>query len=166
MSRRHGFTLIELILVLAIVGLLAFVASPRLENLPTTRAYFALRQLQSDVRYAQLLAIESQKRLRIVFDIPANQYRVEKEDPAGVWSSAVHPATKGNYTVQFGADNYAGVQITAAVFDGNSTVIFDSYGAPFDAANAALTEPAYLDLNSKYRLNFHAQTGKVEQVTL
>lgn len=161
-----GFSLIEWIMVMVLLSIVAVSASPRLANLPTTRAQFAIRKMQSDVRYAQLLAMESQRRTRILFDVAKDQYQLEIETSAAVWVPVLHPSTQTNFTVTLNAGDFAGVDVTSVTLDGNSEVIFDAYGAPYNAAGSPLTEPAYVELNSKYQLHFREQTGKVDIVTL
>ena len=166
MGSKRGFTVIELIMVIVVITLVAFVASPLVENLPNTRAYYAVHKMRSDLRYAQELAIVSQARTRVVFDASIDRYQIERETSPNLWVAATDPATKGNYQVDFNTGDYQGVDITVANLNGTTTVIFDSYGAPFDGNGVALPEPAYVDLNSKYRLNFRSQTGKADLTIL
>ncbi|RFF28298.1 prepilin-type N-terminal cleavage/methylation domain-containing protein [Wenzhouxiangella sp. 15181] len=55
-ARSAGFTMIELIVVLIILGALAFVAIPRLD-LPSLKVMPAAEQIASEIRYAQNLAL-------------------------------------------------------------------------------------------------------------
>ena len=165
-KNSSGFTLIELIMVMAIAGILWVTASPRLDDLPETRARYAIRRVQSDVRYAQLLAMESQSRTRVVFDTGTETYNLQIETSPGTWAAMTNPATKENYTVTFNTGDFTGVDVTKADFNGNTTVIFDSLGIPFDGSGQPLVEPAEVELNALYQLRFRAPTGKVDIVTL
>ena len=166
MCPQKGFTLIELIMVMVMIGILVVVASTRLQNLPNTRAQFAMRKMQSDVRYAQILAMESQKRTRVVFSTGSDTYDLQYETTPSNWSAITHPATKSNFSVQLNTGDFSGVDITQASLNSGSSVTFDSYGAPFNSSDTALTEPAYVELNAAYQLRFRAETGKVDIVTL
>ncbi len=159
---KKGFTLIELIVVLSVIGFVTAMAAPALQNLPNTRAVYAIRKLRSDVRYIQLLAIHSQTRTRVVFDTGADTYSLERETSPGTWAVVTNPATTASYQETFNAGDYEGVDLTAAVFNATSSVIFNTLGAPFDGGGTAITEPAYAELNVLYRLNFRADTGKVD----
>lgn len=161
-----GFTLVELLIVIVAFGILAVVAAPQLSNLPVTKAQFAVHQMQSDVRYAQLLAIQTQKRTRVVFNGGGNSYELQIETSPSSWVAVANPSTKANYDVLFNSGAYQGVAITTTSLNSGSSVIFDSYGAPFNASEASLSEPAFVELNSKYQLRFRAETGKVDIVTL
>ena len=165
MSKR-GFTLIELIVVIVLLGFITIKARPQLDNLPQTRAYFAIRKVQSDVRYAQLLAMETNARTRVVFDAAADSYQLDRETSPSVWTGVSNPSTKGTYSVTLNSGDYSGVDITGAAINATSTVIFNVNGAPFDGSGNALTEPSQIELNSKYQLRFRVETGKVDIVTL
>jgi len=158
-----GFTLIELVVVISIIGVLAIVASARLENLPSTRAQYAIQKMRSDLRYSQILALASQTRTRVVFNAVTDTYRLERESSPGSWVSVVDPASRGDYMMNYGTDpDYSGVDISTTALDGNNVIIFDSVGAPFNASNSPLSEPAYIELNGTYRVNIKAQTGNLE----
>ena len=161
-----GFSLIELVVVLSLISIVAIVSVPRFENLPQTRAYYTACKLRSDIRYAQSLAVQTQTRTRVVFDAVLDNYRLERESVPGTWISIIHPSTKSSYQVALNSGDLKGVDLTQAVFNGNSTLIFDSYGTPFDSAGNPIAEPAYAELNAKYRLELRRETGKVDLVTL
>lgn len=144
----------------------AVIAVPRLENSPQTRAYHAVRQMRSDVRYAQLLAMQTQVRTRVSFDVALESYLIQRETGPGSWASVLHPSTKEDYQIDFNTGNYQGADITAAVLNAGTSVIFNDYGEPFDDGSAPLNQPAYVELNAKYRLNIRPQTGKTDIVEL
>lgn len=149
-------------MVLLITALMAVVTSPQLESFSNIRAYYAIHKLRSDVRYTQLLAVGTQARARIVFDSLTDHYQIERETSPGTWAVATHPATQHNYETDFNTGDYQGVDITSVVLGPESNVIFDSLGAPYKQDGVGIEQPAYLDLNSKYRLNFRAETGKLD----
>lgn len=163
---NRAFTLIELVIAMVVIGLVVVIAGPQMNNLPKSKAQFAVRKMQSDVRYAQLLAMETSARTRVSFNTSTDIYQLERESSPGTWVSVTNPATKSAYNVTLNTGDYAGVDITAASLDGNSTVIFNSYGAPFNAAETSLSDASYAELNAKYQLRFRAETGKADIVTL
>jgi len=178
MNPTRGFTLIELIALMVILGLMAIVAVPQIFSPPTIRAHYVVRKMQSDIRYAQLLAMQRQEpvlplsstpRIRVVFNLTnppsSNGYQLEQE--VGItWILLTHPATRSDYVVNLNTGDYQGVSITTISLNAGNAVIFDSYGRPFIGSGSPLTEPAYVDVNGKYRLNFRAQTGKVDITNL
>ena len=193
-ERRHkaklklklGFTIIELVMTLVLISIVAVVAIPA--SLPisaNTRAYYTVRQIRSDIRYAQLLAMEQAQqnsipfvpRTRVVFYTstfnppgpPWIGYQLEQEVSLNTWDVLTHPATRTGYIVKLNEGNYKDVSITAIGLSGGNVVIFDSYGRPYISGVsgvAPLTESAFVDLNNKYRLNFRTQTGKVDITNL
>ncbi len=132
-NSSRGFTLVELIVVMAVMGMIALTASPIFENLSSTRAEFAAYKVQSDIRYAQLLAIQTSGWTRIVFDLTApTSYSLERDDGTGNFVPVVNPLTKENYTVNLGVNEYEGAVLTRVRFLGTSTqtLYFDQLGVP------------------------------------
>ncbi len=132
-----GFTLIELIMVITILGILAVVAVPRFPNMNIIRLDMASEKVQSDIRYAQSLAVDTQRWTRIVFSAAADNYTVYIggfDDGTGnpsAWTIALDPLTKTNFTFQLNTGDFAGIDLTQIVFNApNNQLVFDKWGNP------------------------------------
>lgn len=74
--RSDGFTLVELIIVIALLGILAAFALPRFVDLDTFRVRAAYDEVSGVVRYAQKLAVASGCEVRVL--ISANGYALQQ----------------------------------------------------------------------------------------
>jgi type II secretion system protein H len=75
-GRQAGFTLTELLVVLAIIGLLIIAAPALLKTaLPGTQSLAAARALADDLRLARGLAIARGQAVRVDFDTQQQTYR-------------------------------------------------------------------------------------------
>lgn len=135
---QKGFTLIETVAMLLILGILAVVAIPRLGNMTGTRASATARKVQSDIAYAQNLAMTRNLPHRVYFNAapaPASGYAVVNDtDGDGNWGEAgefaIDPTNStGNLSVTLNAGNYAGVTISGGSFAG-TFVHFNTLGVP------------------------------------
>lgn len=126
---ERGFTLTELMVIIAVIGLLTWVALPR-NYLVDTSLGAAAHQIQSDIRYTQELAMTRGKRHQIRFysstyPSPTNRYEIRTSSGQPV----TNPLTgDGSYVVDFNAGTFPGVRL-----DSTLTLEFDSLGRP-DAA--------------------------------
>jgi MSHA pilin protein MshC len=119
-----GFTLIELVMILVLVGIIAAVVTPRLGDVTTTNASAFADKLRADIRYAQNLAMTTSQRHRVYVNTapgPAPGYAVVNAatglvvmDPAG-----------GNLSIVLNAGDYAGITVSP-----NAVIEFNSLGSP------------------------------------
>lgn len=76
-SRRGsaGFTLLEMVVVLAILGLFLTIAIPRLATTSRTRVRQSAQQLAQDLELARTRALSTRSAVRVVFDAVGRSYR-------------------------------------------------------------------------------------------
>jgi len=139
---RRGYTLIELVIVIALLGLAGALVVPHAIGLSTMETQSAVRRLVADIHFAQSEAISHQGYRRIqffddgrgyclltvnegMFAAPFDESSADYlEDPAGTFGMW------GRYIVHYEADDrYGDVQIGAVETDGaGGWITFDALG--------------------------------------
>ncbi|MEX0777598.1 MAG: GspH/FimT family pseudopilin [Phycisphaeraceae bacterium] len=154
--RRRGFTLVEVLIVVTIIGIAGAVIVPHMLTTGSLGIQAAGRMVIADLLYAQNEAIAQQSPCRVVFDPPNNRYYLT--DGAGnVMSTSWKGDGLGNYVVNFNEDSrFAGVTISAAEFDDTLIVEFDALGAPTNGGTIDLTADGF-----HYRVSVADITGRV-----
>lgn len=138
--RKRGFTLIEILTVVLILGIASAIIAPQIGSRNDLKVRAAARVLISDLIYAQNLAIARQKIMYVKFDAGAENYRL-MESPA-VNGEIPHPVTKdAKFITQFGpvgGSRMSDVRIQSATFNGvdtayrpEYTLVFDELGTPY-----------------------------------
>lgn len=114
---RHGLSIVELAMTMAIIGIMATIAAPRYANsLSRYRADLAAKRIETDLAYARNMARTTSASHCVVFDLVNNNYYLTADlnaKPVGV--------------VDLGAEPYHGT-LVAADFAGKPTIIFNGFG--------------------------------------
>ncbi|MFQ5779714.1 MAG: Tfp pilus assembly protein FimT/FimU [Nitrospiria bacterium] len=146
---EKGFTLIELVLIIVVVGILAVVVGMGLNSLDTVRLNNAVGKVVADLRYAQQLATTTQGRHGLTID-SAQVYSVHR-DTGGTDTDVKDPTNLGqDFAVDF--DTYQQEQLKGVRFNSTtpfctgppgcttcgSVIEFTSLGVPTDTAGTAL----------------------------
>ena len=153
MVNNRGFTAIELILVIVILGILAAIVYPKFQALPAIRTGAAAQTIAADIRYAESLAVSTRFNYVIYFYAGSDSYSVYKRDRStGAETILAHPFKAGNYTVAINTE-YPGVGI-----DNDYTVEFDSLGTPVRGGGSSVTVSS--SGNTK-TISVQANTGRV-----
>jgi prepilin-type N-terminal cleavage/methylation domain-containing protein len=143
-SMNRGITLIELVFVLMLVAILAFVVLPRLSQ-NTLELSGQAEQVASDIRHAQTLsmtrgaALGGQGRYCVFFTATGYQYRHNNNSYATPCTTAVvHPATGSSAAIVLsGGTAVATANLTASYIEFDTKGQPTSFTAP--AANATIT---------------------------
>lgn len=144
--KQSGFTLIEIMIVIVILGIAALIMVPLMSNNTFFQLQAAVRDLDSAIQYTQNLAITGQQRYKIVFDLDANTFVVSDEsdemvdDPARIAPSGTTEPEKYKLRRAYDQeDQYERVTLSAVSFDGESILWFDRLGTPYSGEMAAMT---------------------------
>lgn len=80
-NKGGGFTLLEILTVIAIIGTLTLISMPIYRQIKPTLALSSVtRDIVSDLRYTQQLAVTEQNNYSVLFDQVFNQYTIIKTE--------------------------------------------------------------------------------------
>ena len=154
-GRFCGFSLLELVTVLLMVGILSVFAAPRLFTVQSITLPAVAAQMISNIRYAQSLSMSQGQRYRVNFT--ATTYQIT--DMSGV--PIVQPVTA----------NTGAISVSPATLSGynppliNNYVAFDTKGVPYTGASATLAATATITLTSgsdASSITVMPETGRVK----
>jgi type II secretion system protein H len=140
MIRSRGFTLVEILCVVVILGIASAIIIPQLGSRDDLVVSSAARVLMADLIYAQNRAISTQRRQYVQFN--GQTYTVlSREADADPLVAITHPVNKNTYSFTFGstAPGMANVTLTSANFGGQAYMGFDELGSPFAYDSVANT---------------------------
>lgn len=183
----RAYTLIELLLAIAILGIAGALVIPSMTQTGVLRVQAAVRTMVADLTFAQSDAMAFQARRVIVFG------RIARFDPdAGAWVVAagngytVYAPPVGSSAIDlqndvmidpddrrrerplsrdFGGRDYGGATVANASFNGGTQLIFDELGGPVrqlagdDPGDTGSVEVASPD--GTFRIDVEAFTGRV-----
>ena len=174
---RPGFTLIEILVVVIIIGITGAIIVPSIGNRDDLKVSAAARVLMADLIYAQNLSITEQRNHYVVFDTVNQRYTVRNYQN----NTINHPVQKSPYVVQCGTggtNGFTQVAIESVTFvsqsDGNSyvTIGFDELGTPLsrDGTNAptamALGQIVLKCGAHRLRIDIEPYTGQISVTQL
>lgn len=129
-SPRPAFSLVELVLVLAILSTLAAVAAPRYaRSLARYRADVAARRIVADLALARATARHTSSAVSVTFDIEASRVSVSGLSDMNDVSSS--------YVVDLSEPPYR-ARLVSADFGGSAGVKFGIHGQPSSAGQVVL----------------------------
>jgi len=159
---RHGFTMIELMVVVAIIAIAAAIVVPMASSAGSMQLRAAVTMVAADLEYAKSMSISRGQRYSIVFNSTTESYRIADENGTTISHPIKGPSFP--YVVDFRNDSRLNhVEIVSADFDDASAVGFDYLGIPYSVTGspAALLEPGVITLQA----GTATRTISVEPVT-
>src|SRR5262245_53440741 len=150
---RSGFTLVEILMVVVILGIASAIIIPELGSRDDLRASAAARVVMADLIYAQNCAISKQKKHYVRF--LSNEYSVCDSTALTPIDHPLKPAiNNGKYTITFGTGGSNGLDrcsLGTVTIGATTTLGFTDLGEPFaydGATETPLTIPATIIVQS------------------
>ncbi len=154
--QNQGFTLIEVIVAVVIIGILSAVAVIKVTNTDTAEISAATRKVVSDIQYAQDLAMTTGNHVEMKFDVANNSYQL-------FWSDGTpipNIMGSGNFVVQYGTGSFPHVTITATNLN-EGILMFDAIGQPYSNTALIASNQMAVEINAQKQVFITPYSGKV-----
>ncbi|MAX23559.1 MAG: hypothetical protein CMJ19_03555 [Phycisphaeraceae bacterium] len=140
-QKQHGFTLVEMLTVVVIVGIVSALMVPMLGDTSQSKLIAAANQVAADIAYAQIESISHADDLRfVIFDLDDNSYYIAPT--SDTLTPVINPIGNRPYLVKFGTSNnrqLSGVTLSAVSLNGDDRIRFGVYGELDQAIDASVT---------------------------
>lgn len=130
-SKPKGFTLVELILTIAILGILSIVFVPILMDvLLSTRIHTSAQVLVKDIHSAQTLASTTHDSIWVVFDTSTDEYSIYTGSSIQTRTLVKNPLTQSDWVVSLNDPKYKGADFTSVSFGSppSTELLFNPWG--------------------------------------
>jgi len=166
-ARRGGaFTLIEVLVTVAILAIAAAMVIPAMGTTGVLKVQGAIRQIVSDITFAQADAISMQQGRAVKFDPGTNTYRIVQvigatTDDSNTLYDPSRPS--GRFVTDLNTGDFGGATIASTTLS-NNMVIFDDMGTPVTTAGGNTPSTGgkivILSVDSRHELLIEAYTGR------
>jgi len=154
--QSRGFTLVELVTVMVILGVIAAIASPRFFNTSSFESAGFAAEVRADLRHAQATAMASGCDIRVALS-SASFVLQRWSGGAGCNDHSGSLAT----VVRAGGGSYS-ASVPSGLTVGTAALYFDSLGRPRDATSGVLLGSAVSFTVGTETITVNAETGFVQ----
>lgn len=151
MVEQRGFTIVELIMVIVIIGILAAVVGPRFFSKSNFDERFYFEEVLSSVRYAQKLAVASGCYIKA--QVSGSSVTLHHYNNCG--NKVKDESVSGDYSV-----SSSSASITLGPYP--NTVVFNSLGCVSDTRDCPPSGVVEWSVGDTFKLKIHAATGFIE----
>ena len=158
MNIRHtyGFSIIELVLVISIMGILTVIAVPKIFNLITdVKEKAVTERLIEDLSLLRNHAINYRDTTWLVVDVGLNRYGLYS-GPNALNRSLLTDSYSGDSALVDLTSEYEDVSISAVDFGGGSEVYFNWWGIPSSGGSITLNNSRVITLIAETGLAYEA----------
>lgn len=166
---RRGFTLLELLVTIVILGIAGALVIPAMGETGILKVQGAVRSVVADLTFAQADAVAFQERRAVIFDVANNTYRLIQVpgntlDPE---NNTLYDPTKsdGRFVMSLSDPRFGGTRLESASFDNEPHVIFDAMGGPVADAAGAIPgsggSVVFTGSNQRFTVSVEPFTGRV-----
>jgi prepilin-type N-terminal cleavage/methylation domain-containing protein len=159
---RRAYTLVEMIIVIAVLGIAAALVIPSMGQTGVLRVQGAIRTIVADIAIAQSDTIAYQKGRAIIFhnEDPANpRYVVCEVNGPNIDENLDKIREQKLGGEEFGHSQFDHINL------GQSMIVFDELGGPVSAPQSSTPAPAQsfeiVGSEQRFRINIEAYTGRV-----
>jgi len=141
---RNGFSLIELIIVIIILGIIITASSSRLRNITVNaRVSAAVNQVTSDIDQAKTISMGMRRQIKIIFNQNNETYTIYND--GDVFSD--FPGSN-NGIVNLSENNNSGVDITSVSLNGSNVLTFTKWGNCLQSGTIILNDTRQIHIKN------------------
>jgi len=152
--RFKGFTLVELVMTIVIVGVLAVVVAPKFSNIDVFQSRGFADQVQAVLRHAQKIVVAQHRFVCVAFGANSVTLTYDSTAPSTTHTTAICPGSPLTGTT--GQTPYTVTAPEGVTLSGGTNFSFDAQGRPSAAQNIAIS-------GYDTFITIEAETGYVHQ---
>ena len=163
---RRGFTLVELVIVIVVIGILSFVTTAAITTvIKSIQLNSAADKLVSDIRYAHTMANVTATWYGVSFEVnPVNRYSIFTTNTTGTIDTIVNnPAKNGTaFTINLKSD-YNVLISGVTIEGGGKKILFQPLGTPYMSTSSIISSESVvtLYLGATKTIRITRNTGRI-----